>query len=42
MSRAEVRKLRKEWKEDLQAFIEAQKHFFPNLLDRMKEVVDPR
>lgn len=42
MSRAEIKKLRKQWKEDLPAFIEAQRHFFPDLMERMKQVVDPR
>lgn len=42
MSRAEIRKLRKEWNEDLPAFIKAQKQFFPDLIERMKQVADPR
>lgn len=42
MSRAEIRKFRKEWKEDLPAFIAAQKHFFPDLIQRFQEVADPR
>lgn len=42
MSRAEIKRLRKEWKEDLPRFIEAQKHFFPELLERLQKVVDPR
>lgn len=42
MSRAEIRKMRKEWKENLPAFIAAQKHFFPNLIERFHKVSDPR
>lgn len=42
MSRAEIRKMRKEWKEDLPAFISAQKHFFPDLIERVHKVADPR
>lgn len=42
MSRAENRKLKKEWKEDLPAFIAAQKHFFPDLVERLHQVADPR
>ena len=42
MSRAEIRKMRKEWKEDLPAFIAAQKHFFPDLIERIHQVADPR
>lgn len=42
MSRAEIRKMRKEWKEDLPAFIAAQKHFFPDLIKRFHQVADPR
>lgn len=42
MSRAKIRKMRKEWKEDLPAFISAQKHFFPDLIERVHKVADPR
>ncbi len=42
MSRAEIRKMRKEWKEYLPAFISAQKHFFPDLIERFHQVADPR
>lgn len=42
MSRAEIRKARKEWKEDLPAFIKVQKHFFPDLIERIHQVADPR
>ena len=42
MSRAKIRKMRKEWKEDLPAFIAAQNHFFPNLIERFHQVIDPR
>lgn len=42
MSRAEIRKMRKEWKEDLPAFIAAQKHYFPYIIQRLQKVADPR
>lgn len=34
--------MQKEWKEDLPAFIAAQKHFFPDLIVRFYQVMDPR
>lgn len=42
MTRAEIRRMRKEWKEDLVLLVKAQRNYFPDLLEKMNRVKDPR